>query len=232
MRRLRAADGPEYDDERRGPGPGLERPGPAVRLHGSNVRLQSGQKSFHEKQGESTDGESPFGGGSGRRCHPNLGRRDFGRLAITGTLGAAALLGSRTRPRPRDSRTSPASSCARSLRPSPPTTNCCSCKQIGAEYVSVGSTPDLRTAAGFSRSRSATRMPGITVWNIGNTDVHNMPEVTLNLPGRDQKIEEYKQYLRNLGQGRHPLHDLRPHGQRHLEQRPGRSAALRPASST
>ena len=26
-----------------------------------------------------------------------------------------------------------------------------------------------------------------------------MPEVTLNLPGRDQKIEEYKQYLRNLG---------------------------------
>ena len=40
---------------------------------------------------------------------------------------------------------------------------------------------------------------GITVWNIGNTDVHNMPEVTLNLPGRDQKIEQYKQYLRNLG---------------------------------
>jgi mannonate dehydratase len=27
-----------------------------------------------------------------------------------------------------------------------------------------------------------------------------MPEVTLNLPGRDQKIEEYKQYIRNLGQ--------------------------------
>jgi mannonate dehydratase len=26
-----------------------------------------------------------------------------------------------------------------------------------------------------------------------------MPQVTLNLPGRDQKIEEYKQYLRNLG---------------------------------
>src|SRR5205823_1368108 len=37
------------------------------------------------------------------------------------------------------------------------------------------------------------------VWNIGNSSVHNMPEVTLNLPGRDQKIEEYKNYLRNLG---------------------------------
>jgi mannonate dehydratase len=27
-----------------------------------------------------------------------------------------------------------------------------------------------------------------------------MPEVTLNLPGRDRKIEEYKQYIRSLGQ--------------------------------
>jgi mannonate dehydratase len=27
-----------------------------------------------------------------------------------------------------------------------------------------------------------------------------MPEVTLNLPGRDRKIEEYKQYLRNLAE--------------------------------
>ena len=26
-----------------------------------------------------------------------------------------------------------------------------------------------------------------------------MPELTLNLPGRAGKIEEYKQYLRNLG---------------------------------
>ena len=40
--------------------------------------------------------------------------------------------------------------------------------------------------------------PRLKVWNIGNSNVHNMPEVTLNLPGRDEKIEEYKQYLRNL----------------------------------
>lgn len=37
------------------------------------------------------------------------------------------------------------------------------------------------------------------VWNIGNLDLHNMSEVTLNLPGREQKIEAYKAYLRNLG---------------------------------
>src|SRR3954451_22477947 len=72
-------------------------------------------------------------------------------------------------------------------------------KQIGAEYVSVGSTPDLRTADGFQQIKKRYADAGITVWNIGNTSVHNMPEVTLNLPGRDQKIADYKQYLRNLG---------------------------------
>jgi mannonate dehydratase len=72
-------------------------------------------------------------------------------------------------------------------------------KQIGCEYVSVGSTPDLRTADGFKQIKKRFADAGITVWNIGNTSVHNMPEVTLNLPGRDKKIEEYKQYLRNLG---------------------------------
>jgi mannonate dehydratase len=72
-------------------------------------------------------------------------------------------------------------------------------KQIGADYVSVGSTPDLRTAEGFQQIKKRYADAGITVWNIGNTSVHNMPEVTLNLPGRDKKVEEYKQYLRNLG---------------------------------
>src|SRR5437867_9959190 len=72
-------------------------------------------------------------------------------------------------------------------------------KQIGAEYVSVGSTPDLRTAEGFMQIKKRYADAGITVWNIGNTSVHNMPEVTLNLPGRAAKIEEYTQYIRNLG---------------------------------
>ncbi len=31
----------------------------------------------------------------------------------------------------------------------------------------------------------------MAVWNIGNTSVHNMPEVTLNLPGRDEKRVRY-----------------------------------------
>ena len=72
-------------------------------------------------------------------------------------------------------------------------------KQIGAEYVSVGAPVEMRSAEGFLAIKKRYADAGITVWNIGNTSVHNMPEVTLSLPGRDRKIEEYKQYIRNLG---------------------------------
>ena len=70
-------------------------------------------------------------------------------------------------------------------------------KQMGVGYVTAGTTGGTyETFAGFKQKIEAA---GLKVTNIGNINVHNMSEVTLNLPGRDQKIEEYKQYLRNLG---------------------------------
>lgn len=69
-------------------------------------------------------------------------------------------------------------------------------KQIGVGYVSIptaGGTYEV-----FSDFKRRVEAAGVKVANIGNSNVHNMPEVTLNLPGRDAKIEEYKQYLRNL----------------------------------
>jgi mannonate dehydratase len=70
-------------------------------------------------------------------------------------------------------------------------------KQMGVEYVTAGTAGGTyETFAGFKQRIEAA---GLKVTNIGNTSVHNMEEVTLNLPGRDRKIEEYKQYLRNLG---------------------------------
>jgi mannonate dehydratase len=70
-------------------------------------------------------------------------------------------------------------------------------KQLGVQYVTVGTTGG--TYEMFADFKRRIEAAGLKVTNIGNTKVHNMPEVTLNLPGRDQKIEEYKQYLRNLG---------------------------------
>jgi mannonate dehydratase len=70
-------------------------------------------------------------------------------------------------------------------------------RQIGVDYVSIPTSGG--TYETFARFKQRVEGAGLKVANIGNSRVHNMPEVTLNLPGRDAKIEEYKQYLRDLG---------------------------------
>src|SRR5690242_7606821 len=125
----------------------------------------------------------------------NPDRRDFGKLA----LGAAALLSTASKSSAVVHDAQPGIKLCAQSSAKPSDDDLLFLRQIGAEYVSVGSTPDLRTAEGFMEIKKRYADAGITVWNIGNTSVHNMPEVTLNLPGRDKKIAEYKQYLRNLG---------------------------------
>jgi mannonate dehydratase len=71
-------------------------------------------------------------------------------------------------------------------------------QQLGVEYVNIPSGGTAATLENFRRLKQRVEAAGLKVWNIGNRNVHNMPEVTLNLPGRDQKIEEYKTFLRNL----------------------------------
>ncbi len=70
-------------------------------------------------------------------------------------------------------------------------------RQLGVEYVSLGN--KNATAESLIAHKKRIEAAGLKVANIGNVSVHNMEAVTLNLPGRDAKIEEYKQYLRNLG---------------------------------
>ncbi len=125
-------------------------------------------------------------------------RREFARMALAGTLGAAALLAAAppgTAAAPRGP--SAIKLCAQSSA-HPTEEELLLLQQLGARYASVPAPPELRTADGFNEIAKRHADAGITVWNIGNTDVHNMPEVTLNLPGRDRKIAEYQQYLRNL----------------------------------
>jgi mannonate dehydratase len=71
-------------------------------------------------------------------------------------------------------------------------------QQLGVEYVNIPTGGDRATLENFVRLKAKVEAAKLKVWNIGNSNVHNMQEVTLNLPGRDQKIEEYKSYLRNL----------------------------------
>jgi mannonate dehydratase len=126
-------------------------------------------------------------------------RREFVKLAVGGVLGGAALLPSSRIASAAVHKSAPGIKLCAQTSAKPTDEELLFLKQIGAEFVSVQSTPDLRTAEGFMQIKKRYADAGITVWNIGNTDVHNMPEVTLNLPGRDHKIEAYKQYIRNLG---------------------------------
>ncbi len=121
-------------------------------------------------------------------------RREFGRITLA---GAAALTAAEAAPVVHA--VQPGIKLCAQAPAKPTDSDLAFLNQIGAAYVSVGSLPDQRTADGFQQIKARYAEAGITVWNIGNTSVHNMPEVTLNLPGRDQKVEEYKQYLRNLG---------------------------------
>lgn len=128
----------------------------------------------------------------------NTSRRELARMAVSGAVGGAALLSAGT------------------LRPIPPgikigtgggratPENMRYLKQIGVTWVSLGATPETATAEGFIRMREQWEAGGFKVYNIGSGvgpsgSLHNMPEVTLNLPGRDQKIEEYLNYIRYLG---------------------------------
>lgn len=127
-------------------------------------------------------------------------RREFLKLAMGGALSASAYLAPAQPALAKVHKNAPGIKLSAQVSAKPSEEELLFLRQIGAEYVSVASTPDLRTAEGFMQIKKQFADAGITVWNIGNESVHNMPEVTLNLPGRDEKIEEYKQYLRNLGQ--------------------------------
>ena len=154
-----------------------------------------------------------------------IDRRDFARIAL-GTLGAAALAG-RDAGAAQQPWAAPGIKLCVQSPANPSDDQLLFLRQLGAGYVSVGSPPDLRTAEGFLQIKKRYADAGITVWNIGNANVHNMPEVTLNLPGRDQKIEEYKQYLRNLAKAGIRYTHLRAHGQRHLDAADGTTSRRR-----
>jgi mannonate dehydratase len=72
-------------------------------------------------------------------------------------------------------------------------------QQLGVEWVMMG-IGDLAdcNAENYARVRERFESFGLKIFGLGNPNVHNMEEVTLNLPGRDAKIEEYLRYLRNL----------------------------------
>ncbi len=126
------------------------------------------------------------------------GRRTFGRLALAGAAGGAVLLSRTALSLPKIEKTSRGLKLSVQMPTDPSDEDLQFVKQLGVEYVNIPTGGERATFENFLRLRKKVESAGLKVWNIGNSNVHNMEEVTLNLPGRDQKIEEYKSYLRNL----------------------------------
>jgi mannonate dehydratase len=131
----------------------------------------------------------------------NPERRKFAKLALVSALGGTAWLSPGQPSAAKLHDLSPGMKIAVQLGSDPSDEDLQFVKQLGAEYVTIWVHADGATSENFVRLRKKVEAAGLKVWNIGNLDVHNaaMDAVVLNLPGRDQKIEEYKAYLRNLG---------------------------------
>ncbi len=72
-------------------------------------------------------------------------------------------------------------------------------RQLGVEWVMTGLPPEEST---LEKSQDLIRRfaaQGLKIYRLANDACHNMEQVTLNLPGRDAKIEEYLAYIRLLG---------------------------------
>jgi mannonate dehydratase len=72
-------------------------------------------------------------------------------------------------------------------------------KQMGLEDVTVWTDPPNDNAAFYTATKKVYADNGIDVYGMGNGAVHNQDKIVLNLPGRDEKVEEYLKHLRNLG---------------------------------
>ena len=72
-------------------------------------------------------------------------------------------------------------------------------KQLNVEWVMVQDA-GLKKADDYRRLRVQIEDLGFKVYRIASNGLHNMPEITLNLPGRDEKIDQYLEYIANLGE--------------------------------
>lgn len=72
-------------------------------------------------------------------------------------------------------------------------------QQMGVEYVVLWTSGDKASYEYYASRRALFEKAGLKVYGFGSSSVHNQDAIVLNLPNRDEKIEEYKTHLRNLG---------------------------------
>ena len=72
-------------------------------------------------------------------------------------------------------------------------------KQMGVEWVMTSLPVEEQTVENYVALRKKFEAHRLKIYRLSNHSCHNMEQVTLNLAGRDEKVEEYLTYIRNLG---------------------------------
>ncbi|MEP6534180.1 MAG: mannonate dehydratase [Bryobacteraceae bacterium] len=72
-------------------------------------------------------------------------------------------------------------------------------RHTGVEAVSIWTSIENNSAEWMIATRKKMEANGVQVYNFGIIDLHCDPTLVLSLPGVEQKIEQYKTYLTNLG---------------------------------
>src|SRR5689334_23818420 len=126
-------------------------------------------------------------------------RREFAKLTLTGGLAGAAMLADPKPGSPKMVPNAPGIKLSVQVSSDPTPEELQFVREQGAEYVNIWTDAKTATLENYQRLIYNVESAGLHVRNIGNLSVHNKEEVTLNLRGRDEKVEEYKAYLRLLG---------------------------------
>ena len=75
-------------------------------------------------------------------------------------------------------------------------------KQLGVEYVYTWVGADRAGSKSLIELRLRVEDAGLTLYNVANRAVAKSDKIHLALPGRDDKIAEFKSFVRNLGRAR------------------------------
>lgn len=137
----------------------------------------------------------------GQGATSTMQRRDFGKMV----LGGAALLAT---PGPGSATTLPIPAGIKlaTYAHGPSEENMLFLRQLGVTWISNSDiTRETATVDGLTHMREQWEAGGFKVYNESariapnGKAVINVPEIVLNLPGRDERIEEFLTYLRFLG---------------------------------
>jgi mannonate dehydratase len=119
-------------------------------------------------------------------------RRHFIRIGGAGAMGALLSLAA-TEKRPSGIKLGV------SFTPNPQDNDLAMLRHSGVDAVSIWTSIENNNADWMLATRKRLEANGVEVYNIGIIDLHCDPDMVLGLDGFDTKIQQYRQYLENLG---------------------------------